>query len=323
MNSEKPILPDELKHSTGGRANGINHVPITLPSGGRGAAVSEIMSQPPSWLVRWGITMFLGVILLVLAVSWWVRYPELIKGNLRIVANNLPKSVVTRSEGQLMQLYVSDGQMVQKGQLLAQLETTARPTQVANLATIIDSLVKLTLDSDLTQAYSVSIPPFFELGELQKSYQSFQEIFIRTKSFVGDGTALGQIQELKTHLRYQLEDQESDFSLVKADLEMNERLLKEKVVSRTEYRQALSKYLNKKQAVEQSKSQIENNELAQNQKRQEILELDKVTVEQQNALLQSLRTLKSEIETWNNTIRQPPQLQGKSRFCNESKKIKP
>ena len=304
MDYENFISPETLKHNTGGRANGTTHVAIYTPSGGMGA----IMSQPPSWLVRWGITVFFGVLLLLLAVSWWVRYPELIKGNLRIVADNTPKSVVARSEGRLMGLFVKDGQWVRQGQQLAQMETTAQPNEVATLATLTDSLVKLTLNGDLSQAYAVAVPPFFQLGELQKPYQTFQQEFIKTKAFVGNGSAFKkrrileddarQLEELEMHLERQLRDQEGDLSLVKADLEMNEGLVKDKYVSRVEYRQSLSKYLNKKQAVEQSQGQLQNNELAKNQKQQELLELSRNTIEQQNALLQTLRALKSEIESW-------------------------
>jgi multidrug resistance efflux pump len=311
MNAENHISPEELKNNAGGRANGAV-IDFSLnknsPIGGWGASVTEIMSQPPSWLVQWGITVFFGILLLILAVSWWVRYPELIKGNLKIVANDLPKSVIARSEGRLMTLFVKDGQQVQKSQLLAQMETTAQPIEVSRLGTLTDSLVKMTLDGNLSRAYSVEIPPFFELGELQKSYQTFQEAFIRTKAFVGSGAAfqkkgilsndLVQMQALETHLQRQLHDQKSDLSLVESDLKMNEKLLAEKVISRTEYRQALSKFLNKKQSVEQSESQLKNNQLTQNQKQQEMLELERTIGEQQNTFLQSLRALKSDIEAW-------------------------
>nr|MCU0340844.1 HlyD family secretion protein [Spirosomataceae bacterium] len=195
-----------------------------------------------------------------------------------------------------------------KSQLLAQMETTAQPIEVSRLGTLTDSLVKMTLDGNLSRAYSVEIPPFFELGELQKSYQTFQEAFIRTKAFVGSGAAfqkkgilsndLVQMQALETHLQRQLHDQKSDLSLVESDLKMNEKLLAEKVISRTEYRQALSKFLNKKQSVEQSESQLKNNQLTQNQKQQEMLELERTIGEQQNTFLQSLRALKSDIEAW-------------------------
>ena len=270
--------------------------------------MGAIMSQPPSWLVRWGITVFFGVLMLLLAISWWVRYPELIKGNLRIVADNAPKLVVARSEGRLMGLFVKDGQWVKQGQQLAQMETTAQPSEVATLAVLTDSLVKLTLNGDLSQAYAVAVPPFFQLGELQKSYQNFQQEFVKTKAFVGNGTAFKkrkileddarQLAKLQAHLHHQLSDQKSDLLLVRADLEMNERLVKDKYVSQVDYRQSLSRYLNKKQAVEQSESQFQNNELAKNQKQQELLELSRNTTEQQNALLQTLRALKSEIDSW-------------------------
>ena len=45
-------------------------------------------------------------------------------------------------------------------------------------------------------------------------------------------------------------------------------------------------------------SSMKNNVMSQNQKQQEILELDKTITEQKNALIQAMHTLKSDIEAW-------------------------
>ena len=49
---------------------------------------------------------------------------------------------------------------------------------------------------------------------------------------------------------------------------------------------------------EQMQSSMKNNVMSQNQKQQEILELDKTITEQKNALVQAMHTLKSDIEAW-------------------------
>jgi hypothetical protein len=101
MNEITPISPEELKHNTGGRSNGFPTGAITplLGGGGLSSEVNEVLSQPPSWLVRWGITVFFFVLLILLGVGWFVEYPDLIKANLRVVAMNFPKSVNAKSEG--------------------------------------------------------------------------------------------------------------------------------------------------------------------------------------------------------------------------------
>ena len=86
MKEINPISPEELKHNTGGRANETATPPQQGEAGWglvglRSSEVNEVLSQPPSWLVRWGITVFFFVLLILLGVSGFVEYPDLVKAN--------------------------------------------------------------------------------------------------------------------------------------------------------------------------------------------------------------------------------------------------
>ncbi len=281
---------------------------LNSPFGGRGAAVDEVLSQPPSWLVRWGITVFFGVLMVLLAVGWLVQYPDLVKANLRVVATNSPKPVIARSDGLLEKLFVKDGQNVQKGQQLAFLESTADHNEVLTLSHIVDSLVALSGRSNIGAMYEVDVPSFFQLGEIQKSYQTFQDAFVRSRALVAGGAFsqkraalqndLQQLKSLESSLDNQAINYQSDLELADADIAMQRKLYRDKVIPDVEMRQAQSKYLGKKQTYDQAKTSLNNNQISQNQKRQEILELNKITAEQTNGLLQAINTLKSDIESW-------------------------
>ena len=274
----------------------------------RSSEVNEVLSKPPAWLIRWGITVFFFVLLLMLAVTWFIRYPDLVSGNLKIVSQNLPKSVIAKTDGKLVKLLANDGQMVQEGQKIAFLESTANHEEVFILSNLTDSLVILTAKDNLSKAYNIDIPTFFQLGELQKSYQVFQETFTRVKSFVGNGTYLqkrkmlendfAQLNSLQSNLKNQLQNNQKDLSLAEDELESQKRLQEKGYVSKNDYRQAMSKVLGKQQSNEQMQSSMKNNVMSQNQKQQEILELDKTITEQKNALIQAMHTLKSDIEAW-------------------------
>ena len=274
----------------------------------RSSEVNEVLSKPPAWLIRWGITVFFFVLVVMLAVTWFVRYPDLIRGNLKIVSQNLPKSVFAKTDGKLVKLWVTDGQIVQQGQKIAYLESTANHDEVLILNNLTDSLVNMTSKDNLSGAYTVEIPSFFQLGELQKSYQVFQETFTRVKSFVGNGTYLqkrkmlendfAQLHSLQSNLKNQLQNNQKDLALSEDELESQKRLQEKGYVSKNDYRQAMSKVLGKQQSNEQMQSSMKNNVMSQNQKQQEILELDKTITEQKNALIQAMHTLKSDIEAW-------------------------
>jgi multidrug resistance efflux pump len=87
---------------------------------------------------------------------------------------------------------------------------------------------------------------------------------------------------------------QSDLELADADIIMQRKLYRDKVIPDVEMRQAQSKYLGKKQTYDQAKTSLNNNQMSQNQKRQDILELNKTTTEQTNGLLQAINTLKSD-----------------------------
>jgi hypothetical protein len=169
-----PIQPPKNENNGGDGSN--NKLPEL-----RSSEVNEVLSQPPSWLVSWGITVFFAIIALMIGVTWLVHYPDLIKGNIKIIANNYPKSVVTKIDGKLTKLLVNDGQFVYQGQYIAYLESTARHEEVLALDSITNHLVALAQSNYLSTVYQSDIQSYFQLGELQKPYQSFQESFFKSE----------------------------------------------------------------------------------------------------------------------------------------------
>lgn len=267
--------------------------------------VDEILNHPPSRLLRWGTTLFFSVLSLILLVSWHVKYPDLVSASLRVLSVDLPKSIAARSEGRLEKLWVKDGQQVQQGNMLAFLESTAAHRDVLTLETVIDQLIQ---QDNIELIYQIEIPVYFSLGELQKSYQAFQEAYIRSKAVLRSGTFVskkgaisGEITSLK-NLRNstfeQLAIQEQDVKMALEEAESQQRLADKGYVSALEAKNAMSRYLSKKQAYQQARTSLENNIISQNQKRQELLEMDK-TIEEHNAhLIQTLYSLKSDIQAW-------------------------
>ncbi|MCA0233334.1 MAG: HlyD family secretion protein [Bacteroidetes bacterium] len=311
MNSDEAITPNEWRLNTGGRANGsfssfpFENSELVKEVNLRSSEVNELLSTPPVWLVRWGITVFFFVLLLLGAVGWFVAYPDLVKGQLRVISLHFPKSVHAKTEGVLTQLLVREGQRVQRGQQLAYLESTANPGEVFRLDSVVGKLINQT---DVNQLHAVSIPLYFQLGELQKSYQTFQDAYVRSRALLKGGAFeqkksalqndLAQLELLRENLQTQLSNYRKDLELTEDDLRMNRKLHEERVIADVELRRTQSQHLSKKQVVDQAQTAFNNNGMSKNQKQQELLELEKTSTEQLNGLLQSINTLKSDIEAW-------------------------
>lgn len=269
-------------------------------------AVDEILNHPPGWLLQWGMTLFFSVLVLILAVTWFVRYPDLVSGSLRVLPNQLPKSVVTKTEGRLEKLFVKDNQRVNKGEILAFMESTASHTDVLKLENVVNELIRK--EQNIESIYTIDIPLYFTLGDLQKSYQAFQEAYTRSKSALKSGTfskkkgtisgEISSLKNLRSSTYEQLSLQEKDLQMALEEAETQQRLADKGYVSSLDAKNAMRNYLNKQQALEQAKASLENNTMSQSQKKHELLEMDKTIEEHNINLFQSIYSLKSDIEAW-------------------------
>lgn len=154
-----------------------------------------------------------------------------------------------------MKLFVKDGIKVKQGQRLAYLESTANPEEALGLDEVVNKLVKLGSAGDLESIHKVSIPLYFQLGELQKSYQTFQDAYIRSKALLRSGAFeqkklalqndLAQLELLRENLQTQLGNYRKDLELTEDDLRMNRKLHEEKVIADVELRRTQSQHLSK------------------------------------------------------------------------------
>lgn len=58
--------------------------------------LQEIIAKPPSWLLKRGISFILLTVLLILGLSVFIRYPEIVTTTLRFSTTNAPKVLVSK-----------------------------------------------------------------------------------------------------------------------------------------------------------------------------------------------------------------------------------
>jgi multidrug resistance efflux pump len=275
-----------------------NRVPELINS-----QVDEVLNTPPKWLVRYGISVFFLIFILLGAITWFVEYPDLVSGSMRIITKELPKKIVSRENAPLYTLKVKDTQMVQKGQILGILETTSDPEEVFALERLLNQWSEAKPASR-----SIDFPNFEHLGDLQKPYQTFQAA--RTKAMMASSGGVfskkkatiekevSTLRTLKQSAINQLELQAQDLQMALEEAQSQERLSQKGFVSKLEAKNAMSKYMAKKQAYEQAKGNLENNTLNQVQRLQDIFEIEKNINDEQIALIMAVNSLKSDILTW-------------------------
>lgn len=270
--------------------------------------VQEVISYRPHWIIRKGNAFFLLILVLLLSITWFIKYPDLVNGSARLVALNPPKLVSSKTEGKLVKLFINNEQWVKKNQHLAYIESTADYIEVMKLQSWMEEIIVATEDNNYEILISDPAPQLYQLGELQSGYQIFQNEFIQTKQTLSSGyyrkkrnaltTDLQYLSSLKNNTYQQQQLSLEDQQLLEKEYKAYEKLAEEKVIAPLELSQYKSKLLAKEQNLKQTGSQITNNEISSHSKRKELLDLEKTVTDQQQQFHSSLLELKSQVEKW-------------------------
>lgn len=283
----------------------------------RSEAAQEIISYHPGFLEKWALIIIFGILFLLIACTWFIRYPDIIETSATLTSDNAPKEIIPLKPGRLIQLFVKNGSHVKKGAMIGWIESTANTNEILDLSKKIDSALVL-LQSDTIQ----NLPALFSkeyrnLGEIQTLYQSFTTAKQQFYDYVVNGfysrrkkmlsKDLAALQALNTTIEQEkiLSGRDRDSS--HRSLQMNKLLLDEKVISPEEYRIATSAYINKEMAIPQLNASMLNNQTQQRDKLKEIEQLNHDESQQKIIFEQALETLKSSVDNWkhNYILRSP------------------
>ena len=276
----------------------------------RSEEIQEIVSYVPHWIVRWGITVFFLVLMLLLTASWIIHYPDLVKAPFRLTSLNAPKSVNSKIDGKLIKLLVQNKSLVQQGQILAYLESTADHKEILTLSAQLDTVFQLLSRNDPGVFTRRSLMLYSHLGELQADYQAFDLAYTQFLAYQSDGfystkrkildKELSDLIGLERNLQEQLKINQHDWQIAREEFAVQKNLAEQKVISSADLRREESKLLLKQLPLKETKSALYQNYSTQDAKRKELLELDKVSGEQRGLFTQALNTLRSAVEGWKN-----------------------
>ncbi len=284
------------------------NVPAVPPIELRSSEVDEVLGQTPAWLVRWGTTIIFSIVALLFALAWWVRYPDVVKAPLRLVATNPPRAVVARTDGRLTRLLVHDGDSVRAGAALAYLESTANHADVLRLIRQLLVAEAMLRQNRLDALGQLPLTNYHQLGELQTAYQAFVQSQSQLRAYLKNGfyeqkqsllqQELTHLQALHQNLLEQQTLQRRDLDLARQEYAVQQLLAGQKVIAPLELTREESKQLNRQMPYEQLKAGLINNQLAQNAKQKERIDLARQISEQRDGFLQALNTLQSAAYAW-------------------------
>ena len=277
-------------------------------NGARSDLALEIISRKPDFLERWALLIFLGILLLLLASTWFIEYPDMIEANAVLTANHAPKEIVTRQEGRLVRLFKQNDATVLQNDIIGWIESTASHEEVIALAKQLDSSMILLATGRTDKVAGLFYQHFTHLGELQATYQQFIASYQQFCDYFVNGfynrkkemlqQDIFSLNQLTRTVDQQREIAELDLKLAEESFMMRDLLYNEKVISREELREEKRKLLNKQSTLPQlSAANISNGNQVRD-KQKEIFQLEHDIAQQKLIFEQMLETLRSTVDDW-------------------------
>jgi len=290
----------------------------------RSELTQEIISKKPDFIERGALYVFLLILLILLSITWFVKYPDTIMVRIVLTSDNAPKEIIPHQDGRLLKLFIKNDDRVFKNEILGWIESTADNNSVLQLSTQVDSSVAL-LDSGRFESISpIFNKTFNSLGEVQQGYATFTTalqlfndyshagFFIRKKSLLKND--IETLNRSNNVILKQKSLAEQDLALAEESYNMDKILFDQKVLSKEDLRSEKSKFLNKQMTITQLDASLLSNETQVESKEKEIEQLDHDIAQQLTIFREALHNLKSLINDWKKRFILQSPIDGRAAF---------
>ena len=126
--------------------------------------IQEILGTPPGWILRFGTLIFFIVIVVLIWLSYWIQYPDVVVSEIIVSFNDPPTKLISTKAGYLNKLHTVHNQKVKKGQLLISYNSEANYKDVLSLYEKLLEVKQTNQSSILSLSFSEN----YSVGELQK-----------------------------------------------------------------------------------------------------------------------------------------------------------
>ncbi|NQT76257.1 MAG: HlyD family efflux transporter periplasmic adaptor subunit [Bacteroidetes bacterium] len=280
----------------------------------RSEPVQEILGMVPSWIIRWGTSLFFVIIVLLLAGSWFFQYPEVVPNlDIEVVTTQPPAYVIARSSGKIESFFIDDTQEVRAGDSLAVIENPARYDDMFLLGSELRRFRPLLDANELEEITGFNFRNNLELGDVQSEYADFLKDFRDLKNFLELDyyerkieAIEQQISDYNLYYNYmytQKQTLEQDLELENKDYQRYETLYDSSAISQSDLENSKSELLQKQHAFEGARTNLASTQIRIDELQGEILDL-RLQYEKEKSDLQlfmhkSFNNLSGAIKTWN------------------------
>lgn len=301
-------------------SNSLEHIEL------RSEEVQEILTKVPHWMIRWGNVLFLSLILLLLLISWFVKYPDVIVSEATVTTQIPPQKEYAKITGKLDAILINDSQEVSINEPLAIIENTANYKDVYKLKSIVDT-IKV---NNTTFEFPIDRIPLLFLGDIETQYALFENSYIQyqlnkelqpfSNEALANKYSISELNRRLKNLQSQKDINKTELSFKEKELNRNKSLFEKGVISaqdyenkQLEYAQAERNYQNFESSISQLRESISNAH-----KTSKGTEINRVKEEMTllKNVIQSFNQLKKAIKDWEYLYVLKSHINGRVSFLN-------
>lgn len=267
--------------------------------------VQEILGDTPSWLIRWGVTSVFTMVILILAGTWFIEYPDTIPTDVVLTTEAPPARIISRSSGRV-QLMVTDRARVKEGQVLGIVKNTAHTADMLAMINYLNS------PDQGSKAFFEQLPDSLQLGEVLNGYQSLLMAIKEQQQYEALDRYRLQLaylkkrlqkhQKLDTQLNHQQGIQRKEVQLAWNNFKRDSTLWSEGIESLLRYEASNAAYLQSERSFEQGAISITNNLMQIDELQSQLANLKLDEIENRRLLMatvgERLEQFKSQVENW-------------------------
>lgn len=224
--------------------------------------VRDVLSHPPKAIFKWGNTILFGFLIILMILSWLIKYPDIITAPITITTQIPPEKLVAKSSGRIEKIFIQDRAIVAKNTPLAIIENPADYNDVFLLKSIVDT-VKTNTNEFVFPLNQLSV---LNLGAIETAYAVFEKDYLAYKlnkdlnPYTIDITAQN-IETSQQHERIKLlieqkEIGQRELQYKNQELQRNKNLHVKGVISTQEWELKNIEYLQQEKNLNSLNSQI-------------------------------------------------------------------
>ena len=275
----------------------------------RSEEIQDVLNAVPNWMIRYGITVIFGIIVIGVFLSWLIKYPQTLTGEGKITTQLAPINLVSQVNGRILHIYKKDGDPIKKGDPIAEIESS---TKLENVHFIQTFLTELSSEKVYESISLDRIDTNLVFGDAQAGVNALVKSLYEYQHYVEDKEQEIKAKFLKDKIRLQKDLvvlQQDQVRMLSSELKNKDekwkawqKLYADSSIAKFEMLQVENEYLQKKREYQSLEKQLVQNKYSLVDLNQQYADIEINNVKLYRTLIENIdaqkRTLSNMIEKW-------------------------